>query len=180
MSDLINEYIRGLNRCLDEIASQDVDGIVDMILETCKNGKRIFVMGNGGSATTAQHFVQGLRWAGVESYSLVDNVAVVTSLANDIDYSSIFQRQLGWVNEGDVVISISASGNSSNILKAVEFAQKNGALTVGFIGFGGGRLKELVHKSVVLSSKDYGQVEDAHLCVSHIVSHLVKERGVNV
>ena len=108
---------------------------------------------------------------------MTGNIALITALANDVDYSSIFEEQLvDSLHEGDVVIGISASGNSLNVLKAVEFARNNGALTIGFIGFGGGKLKELVHKGIVLSSKDYGQVEDAHLSLAHAISYLVKER----
>lgn len=178
--DLIPNYIEGLNHCLEELLQQDIDKIADIIFDAYKKGKRIFVMGNGGSATTAQHFVQGLRNAGVIAFSLVDNIAVITSLANDIGYGSIFEEQLvGQVEEGDVVIGISASGNSPNILKAVEFARKNRVLTIGFVGFGGGKLQKLTNRCIVLSGKDYGQVEDAHLCLAHIISCLVKEKITN-
>ncbi len=175
--NFVLDYIKGLECCLEELPQQDIDGVSDIIFDARKNGKRVFIIGNGGSASTAQHFTQGLKDAGVDALSLVDNIAVITSLANDIGYSSIFEMQLvGQVEEGDVVIGISASGNSPNVLKAVEFARQNGLLTVGFIGFGGGKLKEITHKHIVLSSRDYGQVEDAHLCLAHIVSRLVKEK----
>ena len=109
-----------------------------------------------------------------------DNVALITALANDIDYNCIFKEQLiGQLEEGDVVIGISASGNSPNVLRAIEFARGQGAITVGFIGFGGGKLKEFVHKAIILSSRDYGQVEDVHLSLDHIVSCLVRERIAN-
>ena len=183
----IQNYIKGLNHCLEELFQQDIDKVVDIILDAYKKGKRIFIMGNGGSASTASHFARDLAIGAavkgkprLRAISLTDNVATLTALANDIDYSSIFEQQLvGQVEEGDVAIGISASGNSPNVLKAIEFARKNGALTIGFIGFGGGKLKELAHKCIVLSSKDYGQVEDAHLCLAHIISYLVKEKIAN-
>ena len=107
-------------------------------------------------------------------------MALITALSNDIDYSSVFEQQLiGQLNEDDVVIAISASGNSSNVSKAIKFARSNGAVTIGFAGFGGGRLKKLAHKCIVLSSNDYGQVEDIHMSLTHIISYLVKERIAN-
>ncbi|MCJ7656081.1 MAG: SIS domain-containing protein [Dehalococcoidia bacterium] len=183
----IQNYIKGLNHCLEELLEQDIDKIVEIIFDAYKKGKQIFIMGNGGSASTASHFARDLAIGAavkgrprLRATSLTGNVATLTALANDIDYSSIFEQQLvGQVDEGDVAIGICASGNSPNVLKAIEFARKNGALTVGFIGFGGGKLKKLTHKCIVLSSKDYGQVEDAHLSLAHIISYLVKEKIAN-
>ena len=184
---IIQDYIKGLVEYLEELSQQNLDEIADIILNAWKKGKRVFIMGNGGSATTASHFARDLQiGAAVEGkprgrvLSLADNVALITALANDINYDSIFEEQLiGQLGEGDVVIGISASGNSPNILKAIEYARKNGAMTIGFIGFSGGKLKGLVHKSIVLSSRDYGQVEDIHLSLAHIISYLVRERVAN-
>ena len=181
---MIADYLKGLHACLDEISQQDIEGIVDIIFTAYKKGKQVFIMGNGGSATTASHFARDLQiGTAVEgkprlrAISLTDSVAIITALANDMDYSSIFKEQLiGQLEEGDVVIGISASGNSPNVLKAIEFARTQGAITVGLIGFGGGKLKELVHKAIILSSQDYGPVEDVHLSLDHIISCLVRER----
>ncbi|MFC1864237.1 SIS domain-containing protein [Chloroflexota bacterium] len=184
---IIQDYINGLIECLEELSRQNVEEIVDIVIRAWRKGNRIFIMGNGGSATTASHFARDLQIgtamegkARIRTISLTDNIALVTALANDIDYSSIFEEQLvGQLEEGDVVIGISASGNSPNVLKATEYARKNGAMTIGFIGFGGGKLKELTHKSIVLSSRDYRQVEDVHLGLAHIISCLVKEKIAN-
>ena len=181
---LIQEYIKGLTECLEELAGHNIEQVADIVFDAYQKGKRIFIIGNGGSATTALHFARDLQIGAavagkprIRALSLTDNVAFITALANDIDYSSIFEEQLvGQLEEGDVVIGISASGNSPNVLKAIDYAQRNGAVTIGFIGFGGGKLKELAHKSIVLSSKDYGQVEDIHLSLAHIISYLVKEK----
>lgn len=184
---VIEDYLKGLCFCLDEISQQDLEGIADIIFTAYKKGSQVFIMGNGGSATTASHFARDLQIGTavegkprVRTISLTDSVTMITALANDIDYSSIFKEQLvGQIEEGDVVIGISASGNSPNVLKAIEFARGQGAITVGFIGFGGGKLKEFVHKAIILSSRDYGQVEDVHLSLDHIVSCLVRERIAN-
>ena len=181
---IIEDYVKGLIKCLEELSRQNVEEVADIIFGAWKKGKRIFIMGNGGSATTASHFARDLQIGAavkgkprVQAVSLTDNVALMTALANDIDYSSIFEEQLvGQLGEGDVVVGISASGNSANVLKAIEYARKNGAMTIGFIGFGGGKLKGLTCKSIVLSSKDYRQVEDIHLSLAHIVSYLIRER----
>lgn len=178
------EYIEGLIKCLEEVSKQNAEEVADVIIDAWRKGKQVFIMGNGGSATTASHFARDLRIGTavkgkprVRAISLTGNMAIVTALANDIDYSSIFEEQLiGQLEEGDAVIGISASGNSANVLKAIEYAKKNGATTIGFIGFGGGKLKELVHKSIIMSSKDYGQVEDVHLSLAHIISNMVKEK----
>ena len=184
---IIGDYLKGLRSCLKELSGQDIEGIVEVIFTAYKEGKQIFIMGNGGSATTASHFARDLQIgtavAGkprVRVISLTDNVAVITALSNDIDYSAVFKEQLiGRLNEGDVVIGISASGNSTNVLQAMEFARTQGAVNVGLIGFGGGNLKELTHKHVALSSRDYGQVEDIHLVLGHVISYMVKDRIAN-
>ena len=182
--EIIGDYLKGLRSCLEEIAEKDVIEIVDIIMKACSDGKKVIFMGNGGSATTASHFARdisiGTAKEGkprVRAISLADSIAAITSLANDVGYNSVFKEQLiGQVDKGDVVIGISASGNSPNVLEAMEYARSAGAITVGFIGFGGGKLKELSDKSIVLSSRDYGQVEDTHLVLDHIFTCLVKER----
>ena len=181
---IIQDYIGGLNECLGELSQQNIEEIADIISNACRKSKQIFIMGNGGSATTASHFAGDLRIGAategkprVQATSLTDNQALITAIANDKGYEYIFEEQLiGQLKEGDVVIGISGSGNSTNLLKAIEYARRNGATAIGFIGFGGGKLKELVHRSIVLSSNDYGQVEDVHLSLAHIISYLVRRR----
>jgi len=187
MHEIIQSYIEGLQHCLVELSNQDIEEIADIVYDAYNKDKQIFILGNGGSASTASHFAcdlgKGTVVAGkprLRVISITDNVALITALANDIDYSSIFTEQLAnLLNEGDVVIGISASGNSPNVVKAIEFARGKGATTLGLIGFGGGKLKELVDKSIILSSKDYGQVEDAHMSLIHIICYMVKARMVN-
>jgi len=181
---IVQEYIKGLKQCLEELAEHNIEEIADLVHKAYKKDKCIFIIGNGGSATTASHFANDLRKGTevkgkprVRAISLTVNIALITALANDIGYSSIFKEQLiGQLQEGDIVIGISASGNSPNVLKAIEYARENKAITVGFTGFGGGKLKELANAAIVFSSEDYGQVEDAHLVITHIISYLIKER----
>ena len=184
---LVREYVDGLDTGLKEVVQQDVEGIANIIFDAYTKCNQVFIMGNGGSASTASHFARdlsiGTAIAGktrLKVSSLTDNVALITAVANDTDYSFIFLDQLiAHLNKGDIVIGISASGNSPNVLKAIEYARQQGAITIGLVGFGGGQLKELAHKSIILSIRDYGIVEDVHLCLAHMISYLVKEKLAN-
>lgn len=186
---IIQDYIKGLYECLDELSHQEkkIERMANIIFEAYKKGKQVFIMGNGGGASTASHCALGFeKQSAVEgkprlkSKSLSDNVALITAWANDVDYASIFVEQLkNQVEKDDVVIGISASGNSPNVLRAIEYAKDKGAITIGFTGFGGGKLKQLADEYIVLSSADYGQVEDTHLTLTHILSDILKERIAN-
>ena len=184
---LIQKYLEGLTSCLGGLSKQNIEEICNIIFDAYKNEKQVFIMGNGGSASTASHFARDLSIGTAaearrrfRAESLTDNVALITALANDIDYSSIFAEQLiGRLNQGDVVIAISASGNSPNVLKAVELARKEGAITIGLTGFNGGKLKHLTQNNIIVCSQNYGIVEDTHLCLAHIISHIVRERIAN-
>ena len=178
--EIIGDYLKGLRSCLDEIAEKDIIEIVDIIMKACSDGKKVIFMGNGGSAATSSHFVNDLgKGASVQgkapfkAISLVDNVPLIMALANDEGYEMIFVGQLKAVlNEGDVVVGISASGDSPNVVKAVEYANEIGAKTVGITGFSGGRLKKIVQLSVHIETLDgeYGPVEDIHMILDHLVT----------
>jgi len=160
-------------KALVELEIQDLVGIAEVIAKA----KRVFVAGNGGSATTSNHFASDLAKAGVQAYSLCDNPALITGLANDLGYIHIFRRQLEFYNIGkeDVFIAISGSGNSANVITAANLARSKGATTIAFLGFGGGQVLPLVDKAVVLSSTDYGVIEGIHSCLCHIISRLIVE-----
>jgi D-sedoheptulose 7-phosphate isomerase len=171
------DYIAELLNCLD----WDAIDRVGRILENARHlGRTIFLIGNGGSAATASHFANDLsigpRKLGAQAYraiSLSDNTAVLTAAGNDLGYDTVFVEQLRTLlDAGDVVIAISASGNSPNILKAVEYANQLGAVTIGFTGFDGGALGSMVseHVNVATPNGDYGPVEDLHLMLNHLIS----------
>jgi D-sedoheptulose 7-phosphate isomerase len=149
------------------------------------SGNSIYVCGNGGSAATADHFVNDLlsirvkdeKVDGVKAYSLCSNCAVLTCLANDIGYDFIFSKQLeSFLKEGDVVVGISASGNSSNIINSMLMAQQKGAIGVGITGFDGGIVKQKTQYNICLPSVvgEYGPVEDAHSVICHALSVSLK------
>jgi len=177
-SNSVDDYIAGVERCLNEISGVEIQAIVDIIFGAHKRNKYIFILGNGGSSSTASHFacdlnktiaIEGKRR--LKAISLTESVPIMTAIANDINYSAVFKEQLiNFLGKGDVVICISASGNSPNILEAAAYAKSQGAVTIGLVGFGGGKLKQLVDKAIVFSVADYCQVEDAHLVLSHLLS----------
>lgn len=181
----IGDYINGVKRCLDEISTGEVQAVVDAILGAYHSNNCVFVLGNGGSAATASHFAldlsKGTRVEGknyLRAMSLTDNVPLMTALCNDISYTSVFKEQLvNFLSEGDVVICITASGNSPNVLEAARYAGSKRASTIGLIGFGGGRLKEITDVAITISSKSYRQVEDTHMVLAHLISQEV-ERGI--
>ena len=183
IKEFADGYFNKLKATIDEIPMEKVERIVQLIFETYKSNKYVFIMGNGGSASTASHFAcdlgKGTICDGKPRFrvvSLNDNIPLITALSNDFGYDRVFVEQLkNLVNPGDLVICITASGNSPNILKAIEYAKQRGAKAIGLIGFGGGELQELVDEHITVSSTNYGQVEDIHLILAHAISQYFKE-----
>ena len=166
---------------LERIASVDlmtVAAAAELLRSARERGATVYVAGNGGSATTASHMVtdlmfgRGLPEPGLRVVGLADNQAVITATANDVSYNEVFARQLRRLAKpGDVVILVSASGNSPNVVRAAEVAREFDATIIGLTGFDGGRLAGLADVSVhVRSTLDaYGPVEDIHLIVNHML-----------
>jgi len=180
----VGEYLSGLHAVLDEVDAEAVSRLIDILWAAYRGGRRIFIIGNGGSAATASHMmcdlVKGCAVEGrppVRAVSLTDNAAVLTAVGNDIAYEKVFTVQLeAFLEAGDVLVAITASGNSPNILDAVRFAADRGATTVGLIGFGGGQLKDLVDADVTVASRNYGHVEDVHCVLGHLISQCLRSR----
>jgi D-sedoheptulose 7-phosphate isomerase len=179
----LTSYLIDLHKTLDEMPVLLIQKMVEILLEARLCDKQVFVMGNGGSASTASHFAADLgkntRVRGLASFrviSLADNVASITAYANDEGYENIFFQQLvGMMKPGDVVIGISASGKSQNVLKAIEYANINGAYTIGLTGFDGGVLGEMVSLHIHVPSNRIEQVEDIHLMIEHMVISAIKD-----
>jgi len=188
INEFIENYVKKLKGLLDGIDSNAIADII-RILETAQHKKsNIYVMGNGGSAATASHMVNdlgvGLQRRGLMYFrisSLADNTPVTTALANDIGYDNIFVSQLvNRLEPDDVIIAISCSGDSPNIVRACEYAAEVGATIIGVTGFGGGRLKELADISFHVDTPkgEYGLVEDMHLILDHIIySYYISKGG---
>jgi len=176
--DFARDYFDGMRRSIEEIEPQALEAIAAELRRAWREDRRIFVLGNGGSASTASHMAtdlgKGTAHPGTKRFkvlSVTDNMAMVTAYANDLSYDDVFVEQLkNHLEAGDVVIGITGSGNSPNVLKAIAWAREQGAVTVGFIGFGGGKLAAMVDHQVTFSSRNYGVVEDLHLSLNHILS----------
>ena len=179
----IQNYISHLQGVLERLTLADVKASIDAIMEGYYAEKQIFVIGNGGSASTASHIAcdlgKGTSVPGKNRFrviSLTDNVATMTAWSNDVSYEDVFIEQLkNLVNPGDVVIGISASGNSENVLRAMQYAAEIGCKTVGWSGFGGGKLAKICDVNVIVDSNRYGPVEDVHLILNHILHTWIRE-----
>ena len=181
--DHFHEYVNDLHQTLDQIPLSVIQQMVDVLLDARLSDNQVFVMGNGGSATTASHFVADLakntRVPGLSHFrviGLADNIASITAYANDEGYERVFSQQLaGLIKPGDVVVGISTSGNSPNVIKAIELANSVNATTIGLTGFSGGVLGPLVKLHIHVPSSRIEQVEDIHLMIEHMVISAIKD-----
>jgi D-sedoheptulose 7-phosphate isomerase len=179
----IRGYFDELQRTLEHLPDADIQCVVDLLSEARSNQRKIFIMGNGGSASTASHFVCDLakntRRPDLPNFRVIglsDNMAIFSALANDEGYENVFAQQLtSLLQAGDVVIAISASGNSPNIVKAVELANQMGATTVGFSGFDGGKLKSMAQYGIHVASHCIEHVEDIHLMLEHVITKELRD-----
>jgi D-sedoheptulose 7-phosphate isomerase len=181
--DYIQEYIQDLHSTLDLVPNSRIEEFIEILKEARLNDRQVFVMGNGGSAATATHFVGDLgkntRAKGLPHFrvfGLVDNITSVTAYANDEGYENVFSHQIdGLIRENDVVVGISCSGNSMNVLNAIALANAQGAMTIGLTGFDGGRLAAMVDLNIHVPSSRIEQVEDIHMMIEHVVVSALKE-----
>jgi len=175
----IDQYKDSLSKLIADIDIAVVDEVIKKIDDVEFSNNKIYLIGNGGSAATASHMQNdlgvGLKRRGllhIDIVSLCDNMSVVTALANDIGYDNIFVSQIeNKISENDLLIAISCSGNSSNIIKAVKYANNIGSTVVGMTGFDGGQLKSLSDISYHVETKknEYGLVEDLHMMLNHMI-----------
>jgi len=176
MKNISYDYIQQLKKVLDDFPYENFEKMIATFLDAYDNGKRIFVMGNGGSASTASHWVCDINKGSCQNYNkkfkmicLNDSISTMLAYANDMSYQSIFVEQLrNFFTPGDIVIGISGSGNSLNVLKAIEFANDNGGTTIGLCGFSGGKLFNLVQIPILAPVNDMQKVEDFHMIVVHM------------
>jgi D-sedoheptulose 7-phosphate isomerase len=176
--ETLERHIAEVRDVLGRIPVDAVRVVVDMILEVHDAGRHIYVLGNGGSASTASHFACDLSKATIVDgrqrlrvTALTDNVALLTAWANDTTYEEVFAEQVrNLVSPGDLVIVITASGDSPNVLAAIKAACRLGAKTVGLVGFAGGAARSMVDAVIHVPSESYGVVEDCHLVLEHAIT----------
>ena len=182
----IESYITTLTGTVNQLPVDHIARVVKVLQTARANGKQVFIMGNGGSASTASHFVCDLakntRHDSLPHFrviGLTDNMAIFSAYANDEGYENVFAAQLANLVEAeDVVIAISASGNSANVVKAIQEAKSYNAVTVGFTGFTGGKLASLVDIQVHVDSYVIEHVEDIHLMLEHMIVKAIKDMAV--
>jgi D-sedoheptulose 7-phosphate isomerase len=165
------------------ISRPDLERVLSLLENVYRNGHRIFIIGNGGSAATASHFALDLAkntiMAGaprLKAISLTDHVPLITAWSNDTAYEHIFAEQLAnMIEPGDLVIGISASGNSPNVINALLLARQYRAFTVGLLGARGGKMKDMVDAYVLAPGQNIEQEEDAHMILAHVITRHMRE-----
>lgn len=180
-----SSYLEELRRLLDGLDPASIEQAAIGIESTWKGGGKILVLGNGGSAVTASHFVNDLVAScppetgrpGLQAICLTDNPALVTAVSNDHGFDEAFLRPLRvYARQGDMVVAISGSGQSPNVVRAVRWACRNGLQVVALTGFDGGELAQLAHFHLHLPSEHYGPIEDVHLAVAHMICETLRHR----
>jgi D-sedoheptulose 7-phosphate isomerase len=183
MKDWISEYVGAQKAALDSIPHGAIEQLVGLFAKALRADRQILVFGNGGSAANASHFITDLGKGASDKLgkrfrclSLNDNVSWLTALGNDYSYDDVFVRQLSnYARPGDVVMVMSVSGNSPNLVRAIEWSGKNGLTTVALVGKKRGRLADLAQQVIVIDSEHYGRVEDAHMGICHMLCYAFME-----
>jgi D-sedoheptulose 7-phosphate isomerase len=181
--ELIDSYLSELGEMLQAISLPSLEKVLLLLERAYQQGHRIFIMGNGGSAATASHFALDLAKntivpgaARLKSISLTDHVPLITAWSNDTAYEHVFAEQLAnMIEPGDVVIGISASGNSQNVINALRLAKESHATTIGLLGAEGGKIKGMVDAYILAPGHNIEQEEDAHLILAHIITRYMRE-----
>jgi len=181
VQELVTEYIRELKETIDFISLDDFEDLINTLIRAYNDGKSIFTMGNGGSGSTASHFVCDIN-KGVcvglpkklKVICLNDNMPIILAYANDTSYDDVFVEQLkNFLNAGDVVIGISGSGNSTNVIKAFRYSNDGGAVTVALTGFDGGELSKIAKIPIIIPVNDMQKVEDVHMIMVHMIMQVL-------
>lgn len=183
MKDWIQNYVSAQKAALDSIPADAVEKLIKTFQQALRDDKQVFVFGNGGSAANSSHFITDLGKGSSDKIgkrfrclSLNDNVSWMTALGNDYSYEDVYLGQLqNYGNPGDVVMVMSVSGNSPNLVKALEWASKKGLNTVALVGAKRGRLAQIAQQVIVVDSEHYGRVEDAHMGIAHMICYAFME-----
>lgn len=176
--DFIKNYLLDLKTVMDNLSAEDLAEVIIILEQMWKEKRQVFLAGNGGSASTAGHMANDLMMGvakkqpyGFRSISLADPISSMTAIANDLAYSEIFAAQLKQLaSKGDLLIVFSASGNSPNIIRALEEAVALDMRSVAFLGMDGGKAASMADKSIVVPSNEYGPIEDIHMIFDHLIT----------
>tara|TARA_Y100001949_G_scaffold98748_1_gene83236 strand:- start:604 stop:1194 length:591 start_codon:yes stop_codon:yes gene_type:complete len=167
--------------------SNEINKTANLIVNALAKNKKIIIIGNGGSAADAQHIAAEflgrykIKRKSIPAIALTSNSSTTTAIANDYDFSDVFSRQCeSLVSKGDVVIGISTSGNSQNVIKGLKTSKKNGGLTIGLLGNKGGKIKNIVDMSLVVNASSVPRIQEAHRVIYHIICEIVEEELVKI
>ncbi len=175
-----------LKRKIAEDYCQVIEQAINLIYDSLKKNKKILLMGNGGSAGDAQHIAAELigrfkrERNSIPAVSLTTDTSILTAIGNDYGFDQIFARQVESLGcEDDIIIAISTSGNSRNIIEALKLAKKNKMKSIGFLGCGGGKVKNLVDLSIVVPSSNTPRIQEAHIAIGHIICEEIEKKYLN-
>lgn len=185
MKDFAKSYLEEEKKILDDVPLEALEQLVELLLAAYEGEKHIFIMGNGGSGSTASHFAcdinKGVSYGSKKRFRVIclnDNVPTMLAYANDVSYDDVFVEQLkNFLKSGDVVVGISGSGNSKNVIKAIEYANANAARSAALTGFDGGKLAKAAAASIVVPSNDMQKVEDVHLILTHMIMRILFDKA---
>lgn len=186
MKNWISDYIAAQKAALDSIPVADVEKLIKLFQQALNDDRQIFAFGNGGSASNCSHFATDLGKGSSDKLpkrfrclSLNDNVSWLTALGNDYAYEDVFVRQLiNYARPGDIVLALSVSGNSPNVVKALEWSKNNGVTSIALVGRKRGRVAELATHVIVIDSEHFGRVEDAHMGICHMLCYAFMENAM--
>ena len=185
MKTYLQNYLQEQRKALESIRVEEVEAIFDQFQKALRDDRQIFVFGNGGSACNASHFITDLgKSSSDKTYrrfrclSLNENLSWITAIGNDYSFEDVFVRQLqNYARPGDLVMALSVSGNSPNMVKAIEWSKENGMHTIALTGGQRGKLAELADHAIVIDSTHYGRVEDCQMHICHMICYAFIEMG---
>ena len=188
MQAYLSDYLQAQKEAMDLIPLQQVSELIQFFTDAWKRDRKIFVFGNGGSGANASHFVTDLGKGASDALpkpfrclSVNDNTPWITAIANDYHYNDIFSRQLNsFAGPEDILFTMSVSGNSPNVVAALEWGKKHGLHTIALVGGKRGKAAELADTTIVIDSTHYGRVEDAHMAICHMICYAFIEKAVDM
>ncbi len=180
VNDIINYFYR-LKTTIDAIDKESLSNLMNVLMQARQEGRQIFIMGNGGSAATASHFVcdfnKGISYGKEKMFKFIclnDNIPTMMAYANDMSYNDIFAGHLkNYFRPGDLVIGISGSGNSMNVVNALQYANENGGVTIGLTGYNGGKVMKMCQHNVHIPINDMQITEDLHMVLDHCMMKIL-------
>ena len=180
----LNEHLKTSKATLESIG-ESLEVAAKLCIDGLKNGGKILLFGNGGSAADAQHIAAELvgrykvERKGLPAIALTTDTSALTSIGNDFGYSHVFDRQVeALANKGDVVVGISTGGSSGNVISALQLAKKLGCQTIGFSGRGGGEMNELCDVNLVIPAEDTPRIQEMHIVIGHILCHIIEQENI--